>query len=43
VLVGDAAQRAFQTQAVFVLLVIEHDVFAQHVARERDAQEVARQ
>ncbi len=43
VFVGDATQRAFQPQAVFVLLVVEQEVFAQHVVRERDRQQVARQ
>ena len=41
--VGDAAQAALEPQPVFALLVIEQEILAQHVARQRHRQQVARQ
>nr|WP_267875239.1 hypothetical protein [Massilia sp. Dwa41.01b] len=43
VFVGDAAQAALQAEPVFALFVVEDEVLAQHVARERDGEQVARQ
>ncbi|MNN50841.1 hypothetical protein D3C81_1654470 [compost metagenome] len=42
-LISDAAQAALQAQPVFALLVIEQEILAQHVARQRHRQQVARQ